>query len=103
MKSGVVVGLMSGTSLDEISAAVALFRDADDGRVDVDLLAFTSRSYSASERARLSRALGGTTPDEYCRLNFDLGDWLADAAIRVMAEAGVARDEHFSIASHSQT
>src|SRR5258705_13737821 len=91
MKSGVVVGLMSGTSLDGISAAVARFRDADDGRVDVDLLAFTSRSYTASERARLSRALGGTTPGEYCRLNFDLGDWLADAAIRGMAEGGGAR------------
>ena len=53
MKSGVVVGLMSGTSLDGISAAVARFRDADDGRVDVDLLAFNSRSYTAAERARL--------------------------------------------------
>ncbi len=101
MKSGVVVGLMSGTSLDGISAAVARFRDADDGRVDVDLLAFTSRSYTASERARLSRALGGTTPGEYCRLNFDLGDWLADAAIRVMAEAGVARDDISAIAERT--
>jgi anhydro-N-acetylmuramic acid kinase len=103
MKSGVVVGLMSGTSLDGISAAVARFRDADDGRVDVDLLAFTSRSYTAAERTRLARALGGTTPEEYCRLNFDLGDWLADAAIRVMAEAGVAREDISAIASHGQT
>ena len=103
MKSGVVVGLMSGTSLDGISAAVARFRDANDGRVDVDLLAFTSRSYTAAERARLARALGGTTPEEYCRLNFDLGDWLADAAIRVMAEAGVAREDISAIASHGQT
>jgi len=103
MKSGVVVGLMSGTSLDGISAAVARFTDANDGRVDVDLLAFTSRSYTAAERARLARALGGTTPEEYCRLNFDLGDWLADAAIRVMAEAGVAREDISAIASHGQT
>jgi anhydro-N-acetylmuramic acid kinase len=94
---------MSGTSLDGISAAVARFRDADDGRVDVDLLAFTSRSYTAAERTRLARALGGTTPEEYCRLNFDLGDWLADAAIRVMAEAGVAREDISAIASHGQT
>jgi anhydro-N-acetylmuramic acid kinase len=103
MKSGIVVGLMSGTSLDGISAAVARFRDANDGRVDVDLLAFASRSYTAAERARLARALGGTTPEEYCRLNFDLGDWLADAAIRVMAEAGVARADIAAIASHGQT
>jgi anhydro-N-acetylmuramic acid kinase len=101
--SGVVVGLMSGTSLDGISAAVARFRDASDGRIDVDLLAFTSRSYTPAERARLSTALSGATTAEYCRLNFDLGGWLADAAIEVMADAGVARDDISAIASHGQT
>ena len=79
---------MSGTSLDGISAAVARFRDAADGRIDVDLLAYYSRPYTTAERTRLSAALGGGTPAEYCRLNFDLGGWLADAAIQVMAEAG---------------
>ena len=103
MESAVVVGLMSGTSLDGISAAVARFRDASDGRIDVDLLAYNSRPYTPAERSRLLRALGGTTPDEYCRLNFDLGDWLADAAIQVMAEAGVARSDISAIASHGQT
>ncbi len=103
MSTGVVVGLMSGTSLDGISAAVARFNDVDEGRIDVDLLAYTSRPYTSSERGRLATALGGGTPAEYCRLNFDLGAWLADAAIKVMAEAGVARADIAAIASHGQT
>src|ERR1700680_535828 len=103
MTSGVGVGLRSGTSLDGISAAVARFRDAADGRIDVDLLAHTSRPYSTTQRTRLTAALGGGTPSEYCRLNFDLGGWLADAAIEVMAEAGIARDDIAAIASHGQT
>lgn len=94
---------MSGTSLDGISAAVARFRDASDGRVDVDLLAYTSRAYTPAQRGRLATALSGATPDEYCRLNFDLGAWLADAAIEVMAEAGIAREDISAIASHGQT
>ncbi|HEY1953518.1 MAG TPA: anhydro-N-acetylmuramic acid kinase [Gemmatimonadaceae bacterium] len=103
MSSGVVVGLMSGTSLDGISAAVARFTDASDGRVDVDLLGYVSRAYTGVERDRLASALGGGTPAEYCRLNFDLGGWLADAAIAVMADAGVARSDIAAIASHGQT
>jgi anhydro-N-acetylmuramic acid kinase len=103
MPSGVVVGLMSGTSLDGISAAVARFRDESDGRINVDLLAYNSRAYTSAERSRLAAALAGATATEYCRINFDLGGWLADAAIQVMAEAGVAREDISAIASHGQT
>lgn len=103
MPSGLVVGLMSGTSLDGISAAVARFTDSSGGHIGVELLGYTSRPYTAPQRSRLSAALGGGTPAEYCRLSFDLGGWLADAAIEVMAEAGMARDDIAAIASHGQT
>jgi anhydro-N-acetylmuramic acid kinase len=94
---------MSGTSLDGISAAVARFTDSDDGRIAVDLLAYTSRQYTPAQRARLAAALGTGTPAEYCRINFDLGEWLADAAIEAIAEAGVASEDIAAIASHGQT
>jgi anhydro-N-acetylmuramic acid kinase len=93
---------MSGTSLDGITAAAVRFTD-DGGRTRIELLAWLTRAYSAEQRGRLARALTGATPAEYCRIGFDLGDWLADAAIACIAEAGVARGEIAAVASHGQT
>ncbi|HEX7122185.1 MAG TPA: anhydro-N-acetylmuramic acid kinase [Gemmatimonadaceae bacterium] len=97
-----LVGLMSGTSLDGISAAVVRIAESGE-RVDAQLLAFRQFPYSDVQRDRLAAALTGVTPEEYCRLDFDLGHWLADAAIAVIADAGVARGDIAAIASHGQT
>lgn len=99
----VVVGLMSGTSLDGISAAVVRFRDDGDGRITSELLAYDVLAYSPAQRTRLASALSGASPDEYCRINFDLGEWLAAAAVQVMAASGIARPDIAAIASHGQT
>src|SRR5262249_55192854 len=80
----IVVGLMSGTSLDGISAAVVRFDSDDDGRITYQLLGMSVRAYDAGQRERLAKALVGATPREYCRLSFDLADWLAEAAIAAM-------------------
>jgi anhydro-N-acetylmuramic acid kinase len=101
--SRIVVGLMSGTSLDGISAAVVRFGRGDDGRVTYDLLGMSVRPYDDAQRDRLGRALVGATPKEYCRLAFDLGEWLADAAVLAIAEAGIDRGSVAAIASHGQT
>jgi anhydro-N-acetylmuramic acid kinase len=102
-KSRVLVGLMSGTSLDGISAAVVRFDPVGESGVSAELLAFTGRDYSTEERARLAAALTGATPAEYTRLNFDLGESLAKAAIAAIAEAGIARADISAIASHGQS
>lgn len=98
----VVVGLMSGTSLDGISAAVARFVPGVD-HISAELLAFRSFAYTRDQRERLLRALEGASPTEYCRLNFELGAWLADAAVAVLADAGISREDVSAIASHGQT
>ena len=102
-ESMVLVGLMSGTSLDGVTAAVVRFTPADDGRVSAELLGFTLHDYSPEQRARLAQALTGATPAEYTRLNFELGGWLADGAVAAMAEAGVSRKDIAAIASHGQS
>lgn len=99
-----VVGLMSGTSLDGISAAVVRFeKDTASGRLDAQLLSFTHRAFAPAERARLEQAMVGGNARDYCRLHVDMGHWLADAAIAALAETDIPRADVACIASHGQT
>lgn len=102
----IYIGLMSGTSLDGISAAVVEFNESATParvRTTAQLLAFDQRDYTAAERARIEALMQRGTAQEYCRLNVDMGMWLADAAARVLAQTNVARDEVRAIASHGHT
>ena len=99
---GVYVGLMSGTSLDGISAAVVRFTGGG-ARIEHELLAFCGSAYSAEQRERLASAMSHGTAEEYCALSFDLGEWLAAAALSVIANSGVDAHEIRAIASHGQT
>jgi anhydro-N-acetylmuramic acid kinase len=103
VESPVLVGLMSGTSLDGISAAVVRFHGDGAAHRDAELLAFHLAPYPPERRARVAAAITGASPAEYCRLGADLGHWLADAALAAIAEAGVPRDAIRAIASHGQT
>lgn len=103
MKTAVLVGLMSGTSLDGIAATVTRFTRSNEGVISAELLAFINQDYSPVQRERLVNALTGVSASEYCRLNFDLGSWLADAAVAVIAESGVAREDIAAVASHGQS
>ncbi|HEY0930094.1 MAG TPA: anhydro-N-acetylmuramic acid kinase [Gemmatimonas sp.] len=98
----VLVGLMSGTSLDGISAAVVRFTEHD-GRVHADVLHATQHAYDASARERLLAAMHQGSARDYCRLSADLGDWLGDAALAAMRGAGVSAADVQAVASHGQT
>ena len=102
MSDGIYIGLMSGTSLDGISAAVVRFTERD-GRTQFDLLSFRSLPYTSEQRNRMLAAMTGVSTSEYSSLAFDFGAWLGEAAIGVIADAGVARKDIIAIGSHGQT
>ena len=97
------IGLMSGTSLDGISAAAVRFGETGADSLSADLVGFTACPYSPEQRERLDQALTRGTAEDYCRLGFDLGAWLASAVVQLLAECGVARSEVRAIGSHGQT
>ena len=101
-QSRVLVGLMSGTSLDGISAAVVRFNETDE-KINCELLSFDQRDYTVAERTRLETAMTHASAQEYCRLQVDMGGWLADAALRAMSHASVPRADIAAIASHGHT
>ncbi|HJU65058.1 MAG TPA: anhydro-N-acetylmuramic acid kinase, partial [Gemmatimonadaceae bacterium] len=98
-----LIGLMSGTSVDGITAAVARFSARDQTTIGVELLTHVTSPYAVDRQRRLLRAMESADPSEYCRLNFDIGEWLAEAALMVMRRAGIGKSDVAAIASHGHT
>lgn len=104
LASGVVlVGLMSGTSADGVSAAAVRFDAGHAGPPIATLLAYHEQPYTSAQRERLLRALDGASLAKLARLDFELGAWLADAALAVIGAAGLAPSDVRAIASHGHT
>lgn len=98
----VFVGIMSGTSLDGVTAACASFRE-EGARVVPTLHAHVTRPYDTTERARLEAAMQRASAREYCILSVDLAHWLADAAELAITAAGVPRARVRAVVSHGHT
>lgn len=97
-----VIGLMSGTSLDGIDAALVRFA-GDDAAPDWRLVAFEATPYSAAQRRQVQEAIAGGGTDALCRLHADLGEWFAAAARAVCRTADVPPESVDLIGSHGQT
>jgi len=102
--SRLVVGLISGTSMDGIDAALVRI-SGPDMRPRVRLVAFETLAYSAPVRQAILRIATGeaATAGEISQLNFLLGELFAEAALRVCQKARVSPARLAAIGSHGQT
>jgi anhydro-N-acetylmuramic acid kinase len=97
------VGLMSGTSLDGVSAALVRITEPAAAGYALELLAFLTVPFSDPVRDRLGNTITGGSARELALLDADLGAWLADAALAVLARGGVPAAALGFVASHGQT
>ena len=97
------VGLMSGTSLDGISAALVRIAEPSPGAFGIELVAFLTAPFSDAQRDRIANTIAGGSARELALLDADLGAWLAEAALAVLARGGVEVSSLEFVASHGQT
>jgi anhydro-N-acetylmuramic acid kinase len=96
-----VLGLSSGTSYDGIDAALVAIRGHGDD-IEVELLAFECVLFAPALHERIARSAWAAAP-ELNRLNFDLGEAFAAAALVFLNEHGRAPSDVHIIGSHGQT
>ncbi|WP_049972679.1 anhydro-N-acetylmuramic acid kinase [Haladaptatus cibarius] len=102
----VVIGLMSGTSLDGVDAACCRIRRDGDGPrgYDVAVESFVTHPYDAAFRERIAAVCGESgTVAEVCELNVALGAVFAAAAEDAADAADRAVADIDLIGSHGQT
>jgi anhydro-N-acetylmuramic acid kinase len=93
------VGLMSGTSLDGMDAALVRL----EGPTHATLLDFVTRPYADEERAEIRAALNGATAPSLARLHVRLAEWAAEAVQSVLVRGSVPASDLSLIAFPGQT
>ncbi|MEK3784212.1 anhydro-N-acetylmuramic acid kinase [Paenibacillus sp. FSL R5-0810] len=100
----VVVGLMSGTSLDGIDAAIVRIHGSG-LTASAELLHYYSRSYEPEFRRRLQELCGTehSSSAAVCSMNAYLGYRFGEAVLEAIADAGMRIEDVDLVSSHGQT
>ena len=98
------VGLMSGTSLDGVDAAIVEIT-VHNQELEVDLKAFTTLEYTKEIRDSILALCSPATSDvkQICEMNVRLGQIMAQAAKQVIEQSEYNMDDIDFVSSHGQT
>ena len=99
-----IVGLISGTSADAIDAALCEISGTP-SNLQARIVAALTVQYPRGMQTRIHNAClpDVSHVDEICKLNAELGEQFAQAALQVIAAAGLAPADVDLIGSHGQT
>ena len=98
-RPSLAIGLMSGTSLDGMDAALVRM----EGPTHATLLEFVTRPYTSEERARIRSALNGAGAAALARLHVQLAEWAAEAVQMLLSRSSVPASQVSLIAFPGQT
>lgn len=96
-------GVMSGTSLDGVTAALARFEEPTPGIFHAHFLGQRTIPFGAQREAQVRTALARGGPRELALLHADLGEWCAECVETLCDDAGVAAASLAFVASHGLT
>jgi anhydro-N-acetylmuramic acid kinase len=99
-----VLGLISGTSADGVTAVIADFTGTG-VKATIDIGSYRTYPYLGALREEVFSLFDPRTSsvDRVCLMNFVLGEFFADCALRLISEEGLSPGEVDLIGSHGQT
>ena len=103
-KKRLVAGLMSGTSLDGIDCVIVEI-EGNGLNTKIKTIAYKNKKMDETLRNKILRAssIEESSVDLICRLNFEVGEVLAETVIETCEEFNIPLDELDLIGSHGQT